>query len=77
MKMNKLACEVNDYSVHHGEFMLSLTCNIFLSSGVAVGAGMQGIVAVVNLVCYYGIGIPAGALLGYLTSLQVKVYYDP
>ncbi|KAL4561429.1 hypothetical protein LXL04_033595 [Taraxacum kok-saghyz] len=41
-------------------------------SGVAVGAGMQGIVAVINLVCYYLIGIPMGALLGYLTDLQVK-----
>jgi len=41
-------------------------------SGVAVGAGMQGIVAVINLVTYYLIGIPTGALLGYLTDLQVK-----
>ncbi|KVI00572.1 protein DETOXIFICATION 24-like [Cynara cardunculus var. scolymus] len=41
-------------------------------SGVAVGAGMQGIVAVINLVCFYVIGIPLGALLGYLTDLQVK-----
>ncbi|PWA60618.1 Multi antimicrobial extrusion protein [Artemisia annua] len=41
-------------------------------SGVAVGAGMQAAVAVVNLVCFYGIGIPIGALLGYLTSLEVK-----
>ncbi|KAK1425119.1 hypothetical protein QVD17_20464 [Tagetes erecta] len=41
-------------------------------SGVAVGAGMQGTVAIINLVCYYLIGIPLGALLGYITSLQVK-----
>lgn len=41
-------------------------------SGVAVGAGMQGTVAIVNLVCFYLIGIPMGALLGYLTNLQVK-----
>ncbi|XP_023772740.1 protein DETOXIFICATION 24 [Lactuca sativa] len=41
-------------------------------SGVAVGAGMQGTVAIINLVCYYVIGIPMGALLGYLTDLQVK-----
>lgn len=47
---------------------------MLLSLGVAVGAGMQGIVAVINLVCYYLIGIPSGALLGYLTNLQVKVY---
>lgn len=41
-------------------------------SGVAVGAGMQGAVAVVNFVCYYLIGIPLGALLGYMTTLEVK-----
>lgn len=51
-----------------------LTRDTLLSLGVAVGAGMQGIVAVINLVCYYIIGIPSGALLGYLTNLQVKVY---
>lgn len=43
-------------------------------SGVAVGAGMQATVAIVNLVCFYAIGIPIGALLGYMTNLQVKVY---
>ncbi|KVH97216.1 Multi antimicrobial extrusion protein, partial [Cynara cardunculus var. scolymus] len=42
-------------------------------SGVAVGAGMQGVVAIVNLVCFYVIGVPLGALLGYLTPLEVKV----
>nr|GEV27569.1 protein DETOXIFICATION 24-like [Tanacetum cinerariifolium] len=41
-------------------------------SGVAIGSGMQAAVAIVNLVCFYGIGIPIGALLGYLTSLEVK-----
>ncbi|KAK9051471.1 hypothetical protein SSX86_028098 [Deinandra increscens subsp. villosa] len=41
-------------------------------SGVAVGAGLQSAVAVVNLVCFYVIGIPLGTLLGYLTSLEVK-----
>ncbi|KAD4982674.1 hypothetical protein R6Q59_002291 [Mikania micrantha] len=41
-------------------------------SGVAVGAGLQSVVAIVNLVCFYIIGIPVGALLGYLTSLEVK-----
>ncbi|KAK1423785.1 hypothetical protein QVD17_19093 [Tagetes erecta] len=41
-------------------------------SGVAVGAGMQATVAIINLVCYYLIGFPVGAMLGYLTSLQVK-----
>ncbi|KAI3719373.1 hypothetical protein L6452_20270 [Arctium lappa] len=41
-------------------------------SGVAIGAGMQGVVAIVNFVCFYVIGIPVGALLGYLTTLEVK-----
>ncbi|KAI7749937.1 hypothetical protein M8C21_024887 [Ambrosia artemisiifolia] len=41
-------------------------------SGVAIGAGMQATVAIVNLVCFYLIGIPLGALLGYLTSLDIK-----
>lgn len=33
---------------------------------------MQGAVAIVNLVCFYVIGIPLGACLGYLTTLEVK-----
>jgi MATE family multidrug resistance protein len=41
-------------------------------SGVAVGAGMQGTVAIVNLCCYYVIGIPLGAVLGYVAKLEVK-----
>lgn len=57
--------------------ILIWACKILLSLGMAIGAGMQGIVAIVNLVCFYVIGIPMGALLGYLTNLQVKVYYDP
>ena len=41
---------------------------------MAIGSGMQGVVAIVNLVCFYMIGIPLGALLGYLTTLEVKVH---
>ncbi|KAH7853529.1 hypothetical protein Vadar_003636 [Vaccinium darrowii] len=41
-------------------------------SGVAVGAGLQGTVAIINLCCYYVIGIPIGALLAYLAGLEVK-----
>ncbi|KAJ9563902.1 hypothetical protein OSB04_009062 [Centaurea solstitialis] len=60
------------------ELSLLLSFSVLLNSiypvlsGVAVGAGLQGAVAIVNLVCFYVIGIPVGALLGYLTSLQVK-----
>ncbi|KAL8493545.1 hypothetical protein ACS0TY_024658 [Phlomoides rotata] len=41
-------------------------------SGVAIGAGLQTKVAVINLVCYYVIGIPIGAVFGYVFKLQVK-----
>uniref|UniRef100_A0A5B7BB14 Protein DETOXIFICATION n=1 Tax=Davidia involucrata TaxID=16924 RepID=A0A5B7BB14_DAVIN len=55
-----------------------LACSILLNSvqpvlsGVAVGAGWQSIVAYVNLACYYLIGIPIGAVLGYVINMQVK-----
>ncbi|EPS58356.1 hypothetical protein M569_16457, partial [Genlisea aurea] len=41
-------------------------------SGVAVGGGWQGLVAYINLVCYYVIGLPIGFLLGYKTDLRVQ-----
>ncbi|KFK44421.1 hypothetical protein AALP_AA1G254600 [Arabis alpina] len=41
-------------------------------SGVAVGAGWQGIVAYVNVGCYYLCGIPIGLVLGYKMELGVK-----
>ncbi|PKA46627.1 Protein transparent TESTA 12 [Apostasia shenzhenica] len=34
-------------------------------SGVAVGSGWQGLVAAINLGCYYIFGLPLGFLLGY------------
>ncbi|KAL8460583.1 hypothetical protein ACS0TY_031412 [Phlomoides rotata] len=40
--------------------------------GVTVGAGLQTKVAVINLVCYYVIGIPIGVVLGYVFQLQLK-----
>ncbi|PSS15779.1 Protein DETOXIFICATION like [Actinidia chinensis var. chinensis] len=39
---------------------------------VAVGAGLQSIVAVLNLCCYYVIGIPIGIVLAYVADLEVK-----
>ncbi|WOL17102.1 protein DETOXIFICATION 21-like [Canna indica] len=42
-------------------------------SGVAIGAGWQGIVAYVNIACYYVIGIPLGVVLGYVFGFHVKV----
>uniref|UniRef100_A0A1D1YEK0 Protein DETOXIFICATION n=1 Tax=Anthurium amnicola TaxID=1678845 RepID=A0A1D1YEK0_9ARAE len=41
-------------------------------SGVAVGAGLQSMVAYVNIVCYYFIGIPLGVVLSYVTGFGVK-----
>ncbi|XP_030453441.1 protein DETOXIFICATION 21-like isoform X2 [Syzygium oleosum] len=41
-------------------------------SGVAVGAGWQSIVAYVNIISYYLVGIPVGVALAYFFSMQVK-----
>ncbi|KAL0284514.1 UNVERIFIED_CONTAM: protein DETOXIFICATION 34 [Sesamum calycinum] len=41
-------------------------------SGVAVGGGWQGLVAYINLTCYYIIGLPVGFFLGYKTRLGVQ-----
>ncbi|KAH7859583.1 hypothetical protein Vadar_002897 [Vaccinium darrowii] len=41
-------------------------------SGVAVGCGWQAFVAYVNVGCYYVIGIPLGALLGFYFKLDAK-----
>ena len=41
--------------------------------GVAIGAGWQSIVAYVNITTYYLIGIPVGAILGYVFGYHVKV----
>ncbi|KAF3970953.1 hypothetical protein CMV_005404 [Castanea mollissima] len=41
-------------------------------SGVAVGCGWQAFVASVNVGCYYIIGIPLGAVLGFYFDLGAK-----
>ncbi|KAL0404729.1 UNVERIFIED_CONTAM: protein DETOXIFICATION 24, partial [Sesamum radiatum] len=41
-------------------------------SGVAVGAGLQATVAIVNVVCFYLIGLPIGLVFAYVAHLQVK-----
>jgi len=41
-------------------------------SGVAVGGGWQGLIAYINLGCYYVFGVPLGLLLGYKFDLGVK-----
>ncbi|CAL0321840.1 unnamed protein product [Lupinus luteus] len=41
-------------------------------SGVAVGCGWQSFVAYVNVGCYYGVGIPLGAVLGFYFKFGAK-----
>lgn len=41
-------------------------------SGVAIGAGWQSIVAYVNLASYYVVGVPVGAVLGYVFDFGVR-----
>lgn len=45
-------------------------CWLFV--GVAVGAGWQFSVALLNVVCYYVIGLPMGAVLGYKLNLGIQ-----
>ncbi|KAL2920735.1 Protein DETOXIFICATION 35 [Bienertia sinuspersici] len=40
-------------------------------SGVAVGGGWQGLVANINLACYYVFGIPLGYVFGYVLDFGV------
>ncbi|KAK6946199.1 Multi antimicrobial extrusion protein [Dillenia turbinata] len=55
-----------------------LAASIFLNSvqpvlhGVAVGAGWQFLVALINIGCYYIFGLPTGAVLGYVFDLRVQ-----
>ncbi|GJN04293.1 hypothetical protein PR202_ga21831 [Eleusine coracana subsp. coracana] len=42
-------------------------------SGVAIGGGWQGLVAYINLGCYYAFGLPLGYLLGYKFNFGVGV----
>ena len=42
-------------------------------SGVAIGGGWQGIVAYINLGCYYIFGLPFGFILGYTVGWGVTV----
>ncbi|GMH26699.1 hypothetical protein Nepgr_028542 [Nepenthes gracilis] len=41
-------------------------------SGVAIGCGMQGKIAIVNVCTYYVIGVPIGVLLAYVAHLDIK-----
>ncbi|KAL5998470.1 hypothetical protein ACLOJK_009411 [Asimina triloba] len=58
--------------------VIFMTITLLLNSvqpvltGVAVGAGWQGLVAYVNIGCYYIVGVPLGFLLGLKLDLDVK-----
>ncbi|KAM7267321.1 hypothetical protein ACFE04_009487 [Oxalis oulophora] len=41
-------------------------------SGVAIGAGWQGLVAYINLGCYYIFGVPLGYVLGFVANWGVE-----
>ncbi|KAL0404698.1 UNVERIFIED_CONTAM: protein DETOXIFICATION 24 [Sesamum radiatum] len=51
---------------------LSLLLAFTVLLGIAVGAGLQTKVALINLICFYVIGLPIGAVLGYAIHLQVE-----
>ncbi|KAL0383350.1 UNVERIFIED_CONTAM: protein DETOXIFICATION 24 [Sesamum calycinum] len=53
-------------------FSVLLTGIYPVLSGVAVGAGLQTKAAIINLVCFYVIGLPIGAVFGYIFQLQAK-----
>lgn len=45
----------------------------YFCKGVAVGCGWQAFVAYVNIGCYYVVGVPLGALLGFYFKFGAKV----
>ncbi|KAF8395555.1 hypothetical protein HHK36_019503 [Tetracentron sinense] len=67
----EVAYAVSDLSILLA-FSLLLNSIQPVLSGVAVGAGWQSIVAYVNIICYYLVGLPLGILLGYVGKLGVK-----
>lgn len=51
---------------------LHILRSYFLASGVARGSGWQHIGAYVNLGAFYLVGLPVGAVLGFVLHLRVK-----
>nr|XP_023904304.1 protein DETOXIFICATION 22-like [Quercus suber] len=52
--------------------LVNIIANVIRMIGVAIGAGLQSIVAYVNLTAYYLVGIPVGAVLGFVFDMEVK-----
>ncbi|KAI4386618.1 hypothetical protein MLD38_004536 [Melastoma candidum] len=77
-QMASLFSENEEVDKSVSELSILLVISVFLNTvqpvltGVAIGAGRQSIVAFVNIGCYYLVGVPIGALLGYVADLQVK-----
>ena len=44
-------------------------------SGVAVGAGWQGLVAYINIGAYYLVGLPIALLMGFKFGFGLEVRY--
>nr|QBM79482.1 MATE52 [Rehmannia glutinosa] len=77
-KLGYLFTEEEEVAQSVSDLSVLLAFSVLLSgiypvlSGVAVGAGLQTKVAIINFVCFYAIGLPIGAVLGYVIHLQVK-----
>ncbi|KAI3446590.1 hypothetical protein Pfo_003255 [Paulownia fortunei] len=77
-KLGFLFTEEEEVAQSVSDLSLLLAFSMLLSgiypvlSGVAVGAGLQTKVAIINFLCFYAIGLPIGAVLGYVAHLQVK-----
>ncbi|PRQ52792.1 putative multi antimicrobial extrusion protein [Rosa chinensis] len=79
-------CDVISYAFTEGEVVAAavsdltplLALTLLLNgiqpvlSGVAVGCGWQAFVAYVNVGCYYFVGVPLGALLGFYFNFGAK-----
>ncbi|CAN9501351.1 unnamed protein product [Ophioblennius macclurei] len=50
------------------QFFDALLC---VSSGIIVGAGMQKVAAIANLVCYYCVSLPLGMVLMFTAKLRI------
>ncbi|KAL8489104.1 hypothetical protein ACS0TY_025126 [Phlomoides rotata] len=77
-KIGYLFTNEEEVALRVSRLSLLLAFTVFLGgiypilSGVAIGAGLQTKVAFINLGCFYAIGLPVGAVLGYALHLQVE-----
>ncbi|URE20319.1 protein TRANSPARENT TESTA [Musa troglodytarum] len=54
-------------------YLLGITMlDVSFEAGIAVGGGWQGLVAYINLGCYYCFGLPLGFVLGFLLHFGVQ-----